>query len=76
MLRQLLTRIERARALDGISDRLQAAVQAVAKPQRYTDKMHRRYPSNGLTDQFVLRCVIGKHTASVKGDHLAKPMQN
>jgi nitrite reductase/ring-hydroxylating ferredoxin subunit/uncharacterized membrane protein len=40
MLRQLLTRIERARALDGISDRLQAAVQAVAQPQAVQDALH------------------------------------
>jgi nitrite reductase/ring-hydroxylating ferredoxin subunit len=40
MLRQLLTRIERARALDGISDRLQAAVQAVARPQAVQDTLH------------------------------------
>jgi nitrite reductase/ring-hydroxylating ferredoxin subunit/uncharacterized membrane protein len=40
MLRQLLRRIERARALDGISDRLQAAVQAVAQPQAVQDALH------------------------------------
>jgi nitrite reductase/ring-hydroxylating ferredoxin subunit/uncharacterized membrane protein len=40
MLRQLLTRIERARWLDGISDRLQAAVQAVAQPQEVQDALH------------------------------------
>jgi nitrite reductase/ring-hydroxylating ferredoxin subunit/uncharacterized membrane protein len=40
MLRQLLTRIERARSLDGISDRLQAAVQAVAQPQAIQDALH------------------------------------
>ena len=40
MLRQLLTRIERARVLDGISDRLQAAVQAVAQPQAVQDALH------------------------------------
>jgi nitrite reductase/ring-hydroxylating ferredoxin subunit/uncharacterized membrane protein len=40
MLRQILTRIERARALDGVSDRLQAAVQAVAQPQPVQDALH------------------------------------
>jgi nitrite reductase/ring-hydroxylating ferredoxin subunit/uncharacterized membrane protein len=40
MLRQLLKRIERARALDGISDRLQAVVQAVARPQAVQDALH------------------------------------
>jgi nitrite reductase/ring-hydroxylating ferredoxin subunit len=40
MLRQLLTRIERARALDGISDRLQAVVQTVAQPQAVQDALH------------------------------------
>jgi nitrite reductase/ring-hydroxylating ferredoxin subunit/uncharacterized membrane protein len=40
MLRQILTRIERARGLDGISDRLQAAVQAAAQPQSVQDALH------------------------------------
>jgi nitrite reductase/ring-hydroxylating ferredoxin subunit len=39
-LRQLLKRIERARALDGISDRLQAAAQAVVQPQAVQDALH------------------------------------
>lgn len=40
MLRELLKRVERARVLDGISDRLQAAVQAVAQPQAVQDALH------------------------------------
>ena len=31
---QMMTRLEEAHALDPVSDKLQAAVQAVAKPQR------------------------------------------
>jgi nitrite reductase/ring-hydroxylating ferredoxin subunit/uncharacterized membrane protein len=40
MFGELLKRIERARVLDGISDRLQAAVQAVAQPQAVQDALH------------------------------------
>jgi nitrite reductase/ring-hydroxylating ferredoxin subunit/uncharacterized membrane protein len=40
MLRQMLSRIEQARALDTVSDKLQAAVQAAAQPQRVRDLLH------------------------------------
>jgi hypothetical protein len=40
MLRRIVTPIERARALDAVSDRLQAAVQAVAQPQAVQDALH------------------------------------
>jgi nitrite reductase/ring-hydroxylating ferredoxin subunit/uncharacterized membrane protein len=37
---QMMTRLEEARSLDLISDKLQAAVQAVAKPQLLRDLLH------------------------------------
>ncbi|WP_433363271.1 Rieske 2Fe-2S domain-containing protein [Actinoplanes sp. CA-142083] len=37
---QMMTRLEEAHALDPVSDKLQAAVQAVAKPQRLRDVLH------------------------------------
>jgi nitrite reductase/ring-hydroxylating ferredoxin subunit/uncharacterized membrane protein len=37
---RMMTRLEEARTLDPVSDRLQAAVQAVAKPQRLRDLLH------------------------------------
>ncbi len=40
MLRQMLSRIEQARALDTVSDKLQAAVQTAAKPQGVRDLLH------------------------------------
>jgi nitrite reductase/ring-hydroxylating ferredoxin subunit/uncharacterized membrane protein len=40
MLRQMLTKLEQARSLDGVSDKLQGAVQAVAQPQRLRDLLH------------------------------------
>ena len=40
MLRKMLTRIERAQALDGLSEKLQAAVQAAVKPQALADLLH------------------------------------
>jgi nitrite reductase/ring-hydroxylating ferredoxin subunit/uncharacterized membrane protein len=36
----ILTRLEEAHALDGVSDKLQAAVSAVVKPQRLRDLLH------------------------------------
>ena len=40
MLRQLLTKLEQARALDGVSDKLQGLVQAVARPEGLRDLLH------------------------------------
>lgn len=40
MLRQLLSRLERADALDGVSDQLQNAVQGAARPQIVQDALH------------------------------------
>ena len=40
MLRQMLSRLERARALDGVSDKLQGAVQVAARPQAVEDLLH------------------------------------
>jgi nitrite reductase/ring-hydroxylating ferredoxin subunit/uncharacterized membrane protein len=40
MLRQMLSRLERTRALDGVSDKVQGAVQAVAQPQAVQDLLH------------------------------------
>jgi nitrite reductase/ring-hydroxylating ferredoxin subunit/uncharacterized membrane protein len=40
MLRQMLTKLEQARSLDGASDKLQGAVQAIAQPQRLRDLLH------------------------------------
>src|SRR3712207_8866495 len=40
MLRQMLSRIEQARALDTVSDKLQAAVQSAVKPQGVRDLLH------------------------------------
>jgi nitrite reductase/ring-hydroxylating ferredoxin subunit/uncharacterized membrane protein len=40
MLRQMLSRLERARALDGVSDKLQGAVQVAAQPQAVEDLLH------------------------------------
>jgi uncharacterized membrane protein len=40
MLRQLLTRLEQARALDGISDQLQKIVTAAVRPQSVKDLLH------------------------------------
>ncbi|MFC7272931.1 Rieske 2Fe-2S domain-containing protein [Paractinoplanes rhizophilus] len=37
---RMMTRLEEAHALDPVSDKLQAAVQAVAKPQRLRDVLH------------------------------------
>jgi nitrite reductase/ring-hydroxylating ferredoxin subunit/uncharacterized membrane protein len=37
---QILHRLEEARALDGVSDRLQSAVDAAVKPQRLRDLLH------------------------------------
>jgi nitrite reductase/ring-hydroxylating ferredoxin subunit/uncharacterized membrane protein len=37
---RMMTRLEEARSLDPVSDRLQAAVQAVAKPQLLRDLLH------------------------------------
>jgi nitrite reductase/ring-hydroxylating ferredoxin subunit/uncharacterized membrane protein len=37
---QMMTRLEEARSLDPVSDRLQAAVQAVAKPRLLRDLLH------------------------------------
>jgi len=39
MLRQMLSRLEQARALDGVSDKLQSAVQG-ATPRRLSDLLH------------------------------------
>jgi nitrite reductase/ring-hydroxylating ferredoxin subunit/uncharacterized membrane protein len=40
MLRQMLTKLEQARALDPVSDKLQTAVQAATKPQGVRDFLH------------------------------------
>jgi len=40
MLRQMLSRLERTRALDGVSDKLQGAVQVAAQPQAVEDLLH------------------------------------
>jgi nitrite reductase/ring-hydroxylating ferredoxin subunit/uncharacterized membrane protein len=40
MLRQMLNKLEQARGLDGVSDKLQAAVQAAARPQALRDLLH------------------------------------
>jgi nitrite reductase/ring-hydroxylating ferredoxin subunit/uncharacterized membrane protein len=40
MLRKLLTALERAAALDGIGDRLQAVTNSVIRPQRVRDLLH------------------------------------
>jgi nitrite reductase/ring-hydroxylating ferredoxin subunit/uncharacterized membrane protein len=40
MMRRLVDRLERARSLDGISDRLQDAAQAAIRPQRLRDLLH------------------------------------
>ena len=40
MVRQMLSRVEQASFLDGISDRLQGAVQAAIKPRRLRDLLH------------------------------------
>jgi nitrite reductase/ring-hydroxylating ferredoxin subunit len=40
MLRQLISRLERARQLDGVSDRLQQAVTATLQPQGLRDLLH------------------------------------
>jgi nitrite reductase/ring-hydroxylating ferredoxin subunit/uncharacterized membrane protein len=40
MLRQMLSRLERTHALDGVSDKLQGAVQVVARPQAVQDLLH------------------------------------
>ncbi|MEV0897081.1 Rieske 2Fe-2S domain-containing protein [Actinoplanes sp. NPDC049802] len=40
MLRQVLTRLEQANALDGASDRLQAAVTATIRPRSLRDLLH------------------------------------
>jgi nitrite reductase/ring-hydroxylating ferredoxin subunit len=40
MLRQMLSRLEQARALDGVSDKLQSAVQVAARPQAVEDLLH------------------------------------
>jgi nitrite reductase/ring-hydroxylating ferredoxin subunit/uncharacterized membrane protein len=40
MLRQMLSRLERTRALDGVSDKLQGAVQVAAQPQAVGDLLH------------------------------------
>jgi nitrite reductase/ring-hydroxylating ferredoxin subunit/uncharacterized membrane protein len=40
MLRQMLSRLERARALDGVSDKLRGAVQVAAQPQAVEDLLH------------------------------------
>jgi nitrite reductase/ring-hydroxylating ferredoxin subunit/uncharacterized membrane protein len=40
MLRQMLTKLEQARALDGVSDKLQGLVQAVARPEGLRDLLH------------------------------------
>jgi nitrite reductase/ring-hydroxylating ferredoxin subunit/uncharacterized membrane protein len=40
MLRQMISRLEKATALDAVSNRLQSAVQAVVKPQRLRDVLH------------------------------------
>ena len=40
MLTRLLTRLEEARALDSVSDRIQSAVFAAIKPQRLRDLLH------------------------------------
>ncbi|MGX6604404.1 Rieske 2Fe-2S domain-containing protein [Micromonosporaceae bacterium Da 78-11] len=37
---QILTRLERARALDGVSDKIQSAVFAAVRPQRLRDLLH------------------------------------
>ena len=40
MVRQTISRLERATVLDSVSDRLQGVVQRVAKPQRLRDLLH------------------------------------
>jgi nitrite reductase/ring-hydroxylating ferredoxin subunit/uncharacterized membrane protein len=40
MLRQMLSRLERSPALDGVTDKLQGAVQAAAQPQAVEDLLH------------------------------------
>jgi nitrite reductase/ring-hydroxylating ferredoxin subunit/uncharacterized membrane protein len=40
MLRQMLTKLEQARSLDGVSDKLQGAVQAIAQPRALRDLLH------------------------------------
>lgn len=40
MLRQMLSKLEQARALDTVSDKLQTAVQATAQPQAVQDFLH------------------------------------
>jgi len=40
MLRQLLTKLEQAQSLDGVSDKLQGAVQAIVRPPGLRDLLH------------------------------------
>jgi len=52
---QMMTRLQEARSLDVISDKLQAAVQAVAKPQRLRDLLHGTWLGHPLHPVLV-RC--------------------
>jgi nitrite reductase/ring-hydroxylating ferredoxin subunit/uncharacterized membrane protein len=45
---RMMTRLEEARSLDDISDRLQAVVYAVAKPQRLRDLLHGTWLGHSL----------------------------
>jgi nitrite reductase/ring-hydroxylating ferredoxin subunit/uncharacterized membrane protein len=45
---QMMTRLEQARSLDPVSDKLQAAVQAVAKPQLLRDLLHGTWLGHAL----------------------------
>jgi nitrite reductase/ring-hydroxylating ferredoxin subunit/uncharacterized membrane protein len=47
-LMRIMTRIAEARSLDPVSDRLQAAVQAVAKPQALRDLLHGTWLGHSL----------------------------
>ncbi|MDI6102810.1 Rieske (2Fe-2S) protein [Actinoplanes sp. NEAU-A12] len=48
MLRQVLTRLEQAHALDGASDRLQAAVSATVRPRPLRDLLHGKWLGHPL----------------------------
>jgi nitrite reductase/ring-hydroxylating ferredoxin subunit/uncharacterized membrane protein len=50
---QMMTRLEEARSLDAVSDKLQAAVQAVAKPQRLRDLLHGTWLGHPLHPMLV-----------------------
>jgi nitrite reductase/ring-hydroxylating ferredoxin subunit/uncharacterized membrane protein len=73
---QMMTRLEEARSLDSISDKLQAAVYAVAKPQALRDLLHGTWlghplhpvlvqvPVGSFLSAAILDLLPGKRSAS------------